>query len=204
MSSVQILSSTYRDGVEWRTSDLEGDAPHVILRNLNYGGNPLEKTTTLHSVRVNLDAVEFAEFVLVPPAAAVRGLDRAIAWHCRVRGSSANTCPLRKANERQIASRRRTFITGQNRAPLTNIDSPSDYVAWTFLRSANSFLAKCDEFQAFRKMTANNTGNPHTNYDGSILPVGYRNQLKILNIKDFYTVKVVLCGVLLFAHYSLR
>ena len=70
--------------VEWRTSDLEGDAPHVILRNLNYGGNPLEKTTTSHSVRVNLDAVEFAEFVLVPPAAAVGG--RAAPWlHAQLR-----------------------------------------------------------------------------------------------------------------------
>jgi hypothetical protein len=70
--------------VEWRASDIEADEPHIIVRNLNYGGNPLEKTTTLHSVRVHLDAVEYAEFVLVPPPASVGG--RAAPWlHAQIR-----------------------------------------------------------------------------------------------------------------------
>lgn len=70
--------------VEWRTSDIESDKPYVILRNLNYGGNPLEKTTTLQSVRVNLGAVEYAEFVLVPPPTSAGG--RAAPWlHAQIR-----------------------------------------------------------------------------------------------------------------------
>ncbi len=38
----------------------------MILRHVNYGGNPLEGITILHSVRVTLDGVEAAEFMLVP------------------------------------------------------------------------------------------------------------------------------------------
>ena len=52
--------------VDWRASDPHGEDPYAVLRNVNYGGNPLEKTTILHSVRVPLSGVEFAEFTLVP------------------------------------------------------------------------------------------------------------------------------------------
>jgi len=70
--------------VEWRASNVESDNPFVILRNLNYGGNPLEKTTTLHSVRVQLDAIEFAELILVPPPKSVGG--QAAPWlHVQLR-----------------------------------------------------------------------------------------------------------------------
>jgi hypothetical protein len=52
--------------VEWRTSRLAGEAPYAILRNVNYGGSLLERTTVLHSIRMPLDGVEFVEFTLVP------------------------------------------------------------------------------------------------------------------------------------------
>ena len=52
--------------VDWPASAFEGDAPFAVVRHVNYGGNPLERTTVLHSVRIPLDGVEFAEFTLVP------------------------------------------------------------------------------------------------------------------------------------------
>lgn len=52
--------------VDWRASDLGGDADSLVLRNINYGGNPFDKTTVLHSVRVPLDGLESVEFTLVP------------------------------------------------------------------------------------------------------------------------------------------
>jgi hypothetical protein len=60
--------------VDWRSSQLHGDEPFAILRNVNYGGNPLERTTTLHSVRMPLDGVDHVEFTLVPLAPAGRNL----------------------------------------------------------------------------------------------------------------------------------
>ena len=52
--------------VEWRSSKLEGEAPFAIIRNVNYGGNPLERTTQLHTIRLPLDSVDHVEFTLVP------------------------------------------------------------------------------------------------------------------------------------------
>jgi hypothetical protein len=52
--------------VDWSASDLHGDAPFFVLRNVNYGGNPIEKSTMLHSVRVPLDGLEYVELTLVP------------------------------------------------------------------------------------------------------------------------------------------
>jgi hypothetical protein len=52
--------------VDWRSSDPYGDEPFVILRNINSGGNPLDRTTVLQSVRVRLSGIDFAEFMLVP------------------------------------------------------------------------------------------------------------------------------------------
>ena len=53
--------------VDWRSVDT-GNAEHdVILRNVNYGGNPLERITVLHSLQFNTNAVDFAELILVPP-----------------------------------------------------------------------------------------------------------------------------------------
>ncbi|MBL0714778.1 MAG: hypothetical protein JJV98_13875 [Desulfosarcina sp.] len=53
--------------VDWKASRIQGDDPFVILRNVNYGGNPIERTTVLQSVHVPLAGIRFAEFILVPP-----------------------------------------------------------------------------------------------------------------------------------------
>ena len=50
--------------VDWNTSDPFGNDPHVVLRNVNHGGNPLEKTISLQRVRVPLSGIAFVEFVL--------------------------------------------------------------------------------------------------------------------------------------------
>ncbi len=53
--------------VDWKASRIRADDPFVVLRNVNYGGNPIERTTVLHPVRVPLSGIRFAEFILVPP-----------------------------------------------------------------------------------------------------------------------------------------
>jgi hypothetical protein len=68
--------------VDWEVSDPYAQAPYAVLRNINYGGNPLERTTVLHSVRVPLDGVEYAEFTLVP---STRGGLRAPIHHAQLR-----------------------------------------------------------------------------------------------------------------------
>lgn len=68
--------------VDWAASDPDGVDPYVVLRNVNYGGNPLEKTTTLHRVRVRLSGIAFAEFILVP---STRGELHALAHHAQIR-----------------------------------------------------------------------------------------------------------------------
>lgn len=52
--------------VEWRSSRLDGEAPFLLLRNVNYGGSPLERTTVLHSVRMPLGGLAFVELTMVP------------------------------------------------------------------------------------------------------------------------------------------
>jgi len=52
--------------VAWQDSDIHSQDGHLILRNVNYGGNPMERTTVLHSVRVPLGGLEAAEMMLVP------------------------------------------------------------------------------------------------------------------------------------------
>ena len=51
--------------VDWQASDLSGDSPFLILRNVNYGGNPLERSVVMQSVRAPLDGITSAEFTLV-------------------------------------------------------------------------------------------------------------------------------------------
>lgn len=53
--------------IDWQTSRLQADDPFLVLHNVNYGGNPIERTTLLHTVRVPLAGLRFAEFLLVPP-----------------------------------------------------------------------------------------------------------------------------------------
>lgn len=52
--------------VDWHASNELGDPGSIVLRNVNYGGNPFEKSTMLHSVRVPLDGIENVELTLVP------------------------------------------------------------------------------------------------------------------------------------------
>lgn len=68
--------------VDWKLSDPLGDDPYVVLRNVNYGGNPLERTTVLHRIRLPLSGIAFVEFVLVP---STRGGLHALAHHAQLR-----------------------------------------------------------------------------------------------------------------------
>ncbi len=52
--------------VDWASSDLDSDPASIVLRHVNYGGNPFDKSTVLHNVRVPLEGLESAEFTLVP------------------------------------------------------------------------------------------------------------------------------------------
>ena len=52
--------------VAWPASEISSRNSTVVVRNVNYGGNPFERTTVLHSLRLELEAVESAELVLVP------------------------------------------------------------------------------------------------------------------------------------------
>ncbi len=52
--------------VDWSASDLDGPPAHVVLRNVNHGGNPIGKSTVLHSLRVPLDGLASADLTLVP------------------------------------------------------------------------------------------------------------------------------------------
>jgi hypothetical protein len=68
--------------IDWKSSDLYGDDPFLIIRNVNYGGNPFDKTTMLHRVRVALNGIAFVEFTLVP---STRGGLHALAHHAQLR-----------------------------------------------------------------------------------------------------------------------
>lgn len=52
--------------VDWSTSDLHGEEAFFVLRNVNCGGNPFDRSTVLHSIRVPLDGLESVELTLVP------------------------------------------------------------------------------------------------------------------------------------------
>ena len=68
--------------IDWEASNAFGDEPWLVIRNVNYGGNPLEKTTVLHRVRVPLDGVSYVEFTLVP---STWGGLHALAHHVQLR-----------------------------------------------------------------------------------------------------------------------
>ena len=68
--------------IDWKTSDPFGDEPFAVIRNINYGGNPFDKTTVLHRARVPLDGIAFVELTLVP---STRGGLRALAHHAQLR-----------------------------------------------------------------------------------------------------------------------
>jgi hypothetical protein len=52
--------------VDWSASDLHSDEAFFVLRNVNCGGNPFDKSTVLHSIRASLGALENVELTLVP------------------------------------------------------------------------------------------------------------------------------------------
>ncbi|MGD2130255.1 MAG: hypothetical protein PVJ33_06915 [Lysobacterales bacterium] len=52
--------------VDWSASVPYGDAAFIVLRHVNCGGNPFEKSTVLHSVQVPLEGLEYVELTLVP------------------------------------------------------------------------------------------------------------------------------------------
>ena len=68
--------------IDWKESEPFAKEPFVIIRNVNYGGNPFEKTTVLHRVRVELVGIAFVELTLVP---STRGGLRALAHHAQLR-----------------------------------------------------------------------------------------------------------------------
>lgn len=68
--------------IDWKTSDPLGEDPFVTLRNVNHGGNPIEKTTVLHQVKVPFSGIAFVEFILVP---STRGGLHALAHHAQLR-----------------------------------------------------------------------------------------------------------------------
>jgi hypothetical protein len=68
--------------IDWKSSDPYGDDPFLIIRNVNYGGNPFDKTTMLHRVHVALNGIAFIELTLVP---STRGGLHALAHHAQLR-----------------------------------------------------------------------------------------------------------------------
>jgi len=52
--------------IAWGQSDVTKPDGFVVVHHLNYGGNPIEGTTVLQSVRIPLDGVARVEWVLVP------------------------------------------------------------------------------------------------------------------------------------------
>ena len=50
--------------VDWNASELDGEAPFVLVHNLNYGGNPLEGTTVLQTARVPLGSLAAVDWTL--------------------------------------------------------------------------------------------------------------------------------------------
>lgn len=78
--------------VDWEASRIGVDEAFVVVHNVNYGGNPLEGTTVLQSVRIPLDGVESVEWVLVPLG---RGGRRALIHHGQLRFVFREDRPVR-------------------------------------------------------------------------------------------------------------
>ena len=81
--------------IDWEASQVKGPDAFVVIHNLNYGGNPIEGTTVLQSVKVPLDGVERIEWVLVPLG---RGGRRAVIHHGQLRFVFKEDKPLELLN----------------------------------------------------------------------------------------------------------
>ena len=52
--------------IAWPASEVSSQSATVVVRNVNYGGNPFERITVLRSLRLSMEAVEAVELLLVP------------------------------------------------------------------------------------------------------------------------------------------
>ena len=52
--------------VAWPATEVYAEGVTAVVRNVNYGGNPFERKTILHSLRFAIEDVESAELILVP------------------------------------------------------------------------------------------------------------------------------------------
>jgi len=52
--------------VDWRRSQLDATPRSVLLRAINAGSNPLDRTVILHNARVLLDRIAYVEAIFVP------------------------------------------------------------------------------------------------------------------------------------------
>lgn len=68
--------------IDWDASDVSRADGFVMVRNVNYGGNPSEGTTVLQTVKIPLDGVKRVEWILVPLG---RGGRRAAMHHGQLR-----------------------------------------------------------------------------------------------------------------------
>jgi hypothetical protein len=78
--------------IDWEASEVDRPDGFVVVHDVNYGGNPLEGTTVLQSVRVPLDGVERVEWILVPLG---RGGRRALVHHGQLRFVFREDRPVR-------------------------------------------------------------------------------------------------------------
>lgn len=68
--------------IDWEASEIDRNDGFVIMHNLNCGGNPVDGTTVLQSVKVPLNGVERIQWILVPLG---RGGRRAVIHHGQLR-----------------------------------------------------------------------------------------------------------------------
>jgi len=65
--------------VDWRSIGTDSAEHDLVLRNVNYGSNPLERITVLHSLQFNTNAIYFQGLILVPPPSETGG--RLAPWY---------------------------------------------------------------------------------------------------------------------------
>ena len=65
--------------VDWRSIGTDSAEHDLVLRNVNYGSNPLERITVLHSLQFNTNAIYFQGLILVPPPSETGG--RLTPWY---------------------------------------------------------------------------------------------------------------------------
>jgi hypothetical protein len=61
--------------VDWEHSDVDGDAPFLLMRNVNAGGNPVIGENLLATLRIPLDGLDALQWCLTPTRNKKRGKD---------------------------------------------------------------------------------------------------------------------------------